>query len=672
MNSNEENNYIRKDLQILSDKKLIEKNDIIYTDNKNKILIGNTDEEEYQKDNEVILNQENDNNYAYDDDIIDSNINEVFNKDKNKFYKNERKQQIYTKLKTETYRNSRMQINNYIYKSGKRNFIPKKNNLTSNINNYYLNTAKYSIKNPIKEKSKNKLKNYKIPRQSTINETDIYNNNNSNYNYKLNLNEISNIDNLKNENNNYINRTNYNINIDTDTNEFKNINLDTNNPNIIEDVVIKSKKSKKIKKINQAKKRSYMPFNTFNKLLDEDYPPNTTKAGRITYIYDISQENNKNSYYIETPTATNHMNIYPIENKIKKRRKKMEENNKNKDGLLKKIEDSKKNFEKILEIEREIKNYFNINGLNIINRDLYDSSATMIQSAFRAFFSRKKLYEELNLYLSIKNGIDILNEIFISKKNIYFELFINKILEFISIINTNIDNGENIVNLKNDKYQYLNQEFNDIEGYNIKNNINEVKYIKKKPIPYKQISKSKKLNDNNYMILKPQLCISFDLLNNQDKIFNKNNNIIKDTQASVELKLSEELKQITYNKNKNETKLFQLKYVLKLLGLKYQDIINKKLLKFFNNLILLKYNNIANSKINKRNKILKRYIINKEKENKKFMDKYFILFYYKGLINEIKNNNSNNNNNELNNEKDNELVKSEEIVNINDEEDKKI
>ena len=61
-----------------------------------------------------------------------------------------------------------------------------------------------------------------------------------------------------------------------------------------------------------------MSFNAFNKLQDEDYPPNTTKAGRITYIYDISRENNKNSYYIETPTATNHMNIYPIENKIKK------------------------------------------------------------------------------------------------------------------------------------------------------------------------------------------------------------------------------------------------------------------------------------------------------------------------------------------------------------------
>jgi hypothetical protein len=49
-----------------------------------------------------------------------------------------------------------------------------------------------------------------------------------------------------------------------------------------------------------------------------------------------------------------------------------------------------------------------------------------------------------------------------------------------------------------------------------------------------------------------------------------NNNIIKDTQESVELKLSEELKEITFfqtikSNNNTKIKLYKLKYVLKLI-----------------------------------------------------------------------------------------------------------
>ena len=64
-----------------------------------------------------------------------------------------------------------------------------------------------------------------------------------------------------------------------------------------------------------------------------------------------------------------------------------------------------------------------------------------------------------------------------------------------------------------------------------------------------------------------------------------NNNIIKDTQESVELKLSEELKEITFfqtikSNNNTKIKLYKLKYVLKLICLKYKENLNKNLLNF--------------------------------------------------------------------------------------------
>ena len=108
-------------------------------------------------------------------------------------------------------------------------------------------------------------------------------------------------------------------------------------------------------------------------------------------------------------------------------------------------------------------------------------SATMIQAAFRAYLLRVKLYAKLNLYIDLKNGIDILKNIFLPRKNNFWETFINSIFEYINTINlnNNIDNGdENEVNLNSEKYQYLNDEFNEEEN-------SKIKYVKKIPASYK-------------------------------------------------------------------------------------------------------------------------------------------------------------------------------------------
>ena len=672
MSSNQNNNFLRKEIQI-STEQIPKEENFSHESLNNYINKENLHEEIYQQENDIendgnndiILNKENEeeinnnkNNYNYDY----SNEIYIINK-KDKIINNKRSQhQIYSKIKTESSRNPKAKISTFIYKSGKA--FPKKNNITSNLNKYIINTAKYSIKNPIKEKSKNKYK------KKEINETDInninYNNNNEEYGYN-NINKTNYIY----ERNNVIDEMNIN-NGNINVNEINNINI-----------ITKSKNNKNKRIISQQQKKpEYISFNSFNKLQDVkyNYVPNTTKGeGRITYICDFSQENNKDSYYVESPSKyKRHITVYPIDAKMKKRKNKANKIKKHKssDKLKKEVEDSKKKFEKIREIEREIKNYFNLNGLDILNRELYDQSATMIQATFRAYFSRKKLYDELNLYINIKNAIDILKDIFKPRKLNYWENFINSLLEYITILNSNTNINENIietgVNLNSEKYQDLNDEFNNIE------NNNKIKYVKKIPNSYKQKSKYKIVN-NKFLI--PQPCISFNLnnteeaeksnkkgRNSQKSNLSINDNIIKDTQESVELKLNDKV----FTPDANAKKLDKLIYVIKLIELKYKEILYKSFIKLCNHATLLKYSSNINKSIrnNEKNKALKRIVFNQDKNLKNIKKNAFIKFYFKGLINSIKNKNqkdiNNNDPNKKENENENGKENAKEEENINE------
>ena len=662
MSTKENQINLKKEIQItseqISNEETIKKEEII-----KEIQIEEPLENEIQKEkeNEKISKNENKNvevnnnngNYYEEIYIVEN---------KNKKFHNKRKQQpIYNKLRTESSRNPKINISNYIYKSGK--IFPGNKNVTSNLNNYVMNAEKYSIKNPIKEKSKNKLKRNKI------NETDINNN------YNINTNENSNLDDYGNNN---INNTNYIYRRD---NEIDNI-YDNENENDEINVIIAKPKSTKNNKLDlqkQPKKKEIISFDSFNKLQDKKfkYVPNTTKAeGRITYICDYSQENNKDSYYIESPNKYDrHISIYPIQPKLKKRKIKDKKYNKG-DKLKKEIEDSKKKFEKIREIEREIKNYFNLNGLDILNRELYDQSATMIQATFRAYLLRIKLYEKLNLYIDIKNATDILKNIFVPRKIIYWENFVNSILEYISSLNTNINinlnnnienEDENEVNLNSEKYQYLNDEFNEVDN-------SKIRYVKKIPTSYKQKPKNKIINNN---CLIEQSCISFyfNNINNKDAFLKqimkeneelkkqneelRNNNIIKDTQESMELKLNEELKEIS--NNNQDIKIIKFNYVLKLLDLKYKELLYKYFYKLVNNAILSKYaSNLNSNNEQEKNKIIKRLILHKDKNLRNIKDKIFHALYFRGIINKFNEKKNDDTNNIQTNEKETEKENEEE------------
>ena len=78
----------------------------------------------------------------------------------------------------------------------------------------------------------------------------------------------------------------------------------------------------------------------------------------------------------------------------------------------------------------------------------------MIQSAFRAYYSRMKLFKELNSFVNIGFMIEVLKKIFIPRKSDYWENFLKGILTYLSYINNlNIKNANsaNLININNDK-----------------------------------------------------------------------------------------------------------------------------------------------------------------------------------------------------------------------------
>ena len=80
------------------------------------------------------------------------------------------KNQIYKKVRSDSYKHlfKKAQISNYIYR-----MEPVSENILNSDFIRYNSNSKYSIKNPVKEKSKNKLKNNRIQYQNII-----YNNKN--------------------------------------------------------------------------------------------------------------------------------------------------------------------------------------------------------------------------------------------------------------------------------------------------------------------------------------------------------------------------------------------------------------------------------------------------------------------------------------------------------------
>ena len=677
--------YAKKKEKVI--KRIITTNEMNYK--MDNIYPGMEGDEISQEEGQLIINYEDDEaeaqntNYRYyQKDLNNNNQKNVQNM----------KKQIYTKVRSDSYNKpfaKKVNISKYIYKTQRNSNAPKGNITTDFIR--FNNNSKYFIKNPVKEKGRNK-----INKNHSSNNFYVHRNNKRNIINTNNINNLGNNTDIIEDNYNYIgmngenedigniNNTNYyfrpKINMEME------MEINNNNTEYIQNeipIYVNINKNKGGNINLNPQKRQFVSanrrINYYNKNENRDEP--TPRESRISYIYDYSQENNKNSYYVESPHNIKYISAYPLKIKKKNLNKNKTDfiklNNKNRktnndnDRLKKLIEESKRKFDNIREIEKKIKNYFNLNGLNIENRELYDQSATMIQSAFRAYSSRLHLYKEINLFVNISLLNDLLKKIFLSRKSLYWETFSQNAKNYIpdkiiDTISSSNNNNNRIVYTKNNSLKKMPVSYN--KKNNIKNNnillpqlITSFNYIGNNENndnvdlnSKEMIKKLKKENDElkkNYEILKEQY----------EKITNNKDNIVKDTQASVDLKLGDgvNLDLInSANENKGLLKLSKLKYITKNKVLKAKENLHKYFLKmYYNALLLSKYNDknktdedIKDEKIDaEKYKKLRNLITKKEKDIKNIIRNKYMKYYFKGKINEmLTNNNANNDNNDKN------------------------
>ena len=387
------------------------------------------------------------------------------------------------------------------------NYILQKEPFYSDLNSLdrIRNKANYTIKNPQKDKSKNKKykDNENNTSKNTLNKEDIeeeminfYSNNNSNTIYTDFLNNTE---------------SNKNSNLNLNLNSLNNLNININKSNRArgnidlsryQDHNFSNKKKKKGIDVlqqsssNMSKGVSFIMDYSKDDDRDNIYNESRFNMCRSNYNFNINSPINR---FSKSPFCTSSNYNESI---IVKRNKNKTPNRKS-NSISKQIEYRKKNFENMRDIEKKIKNYFLNNGISLKNRELYHQSAIMIQSTFRAYLSRNNLYKELNMFVGIRLIFNLLNKIISMKSMQYYAVFFDNIKKYSK--KKPIQNK--LVFMRNEDYQY-----------HIKNNSTIAKksnILKKKYIREKSFS-----ND-----LKIELASYFNIFNKKNRTQNKNINM---------------------------------------------------------------------------------------------------------------------------------------------------
>ena len=92
------------------------------------------------------------------------------------------------------------------------------------------------------------------------------------------------------------------------------------------------------------------------------------------------------------------------------------------------------------ENERKKLEWFYVHNIDISEKDFYENSATLIQTVFRGYILRIKLYNKLKLYTCITVFSQIINNIYIEYNKYYLYYSFHKILQFSKNKNSNILN----------------------------------------------------------------------------------------------------------------------------------------------------------------------------------------------------------------------------------------
>ena len=332
---------------------------------------------------------------------------------------------------------------------------------------------------------------------------------------------------------------------------------------------------------------------------------------------------NNNIYYIN-PINVKDKNIKGENQRSKRQNKGKNLVYKNVDITINK---SKKNNEK---------DFFRLHNIDKSQRINYIKSAILIQSLFRAYLVKMKMYNNINLYVSIKGGVNLLEKFFLRKKSFVWKKFKNYIdvlinldlLKHILINNSARNNSTdkkhisfhkeigdsfNIINKKDNSEIKLKSKLNDVikENNQLKTQLVDNKNIEEK---IKNLIDENKKNQNiNAIIMKDNQQLAKKLKDFQDY---RNTNLKVENQTPLDL-TQKDLFEIDELIKNNEI------YKNKLKEIYLANVINKRI----NENKYLKKD--AFNRLKKANEKIKNE--NKEKNLKKNL-------YLKNFVNIISNN----------------------------------
>ena len=365
-----------------------------------------------------------------------------------------------------------------------------------------------------------------------------------------------------------------------------------------------------------------------------------------------------------TSTTTNNTynnNIYyinPINVNNKNKNKKEEIDNKTKRLSTTKKNTVYKNVDLTINKKKPIKEreYFKLYNIERSQRQKYINAAILIQSIFRGYMIKIKLYNNVNLYVCCKRSIDLLQKMIYKKKKIFWKFFKSKIshMFYNDLLNSKVSLNilkqylkNNKTNPKEKKFTSFHKELGD--SFNIvvdnkqkentekklKSKLNDVikennqlknQLIDNKNIEEKMknlIDENKKNQNINAIIMKDNQQLAKKLKDIQDY---RNINLLVENQHSVDFTQEQQIQieELLKNNNLNTNKLKA--YLLR--KFIYQKINNNKydLKDKFD-----KYkNNIEKSKNKEKEKqlILNNALNKIENAFKLRKQKYFLNLYY--------------------------------------------
>ena len=369
----------------------------------------------------------------------------------------------------------------------------------------------------------------------------------------------------------------------------------------------------------------------------------------VSFILDYSKDDDRDIRFNETnyninntrnaksPFYTSHYD----ESIVVKKKKNRTPNRKIED-IKRQIEYRKKKFDTIREVEKKIKNYFLTNGISLKNRELYHQSAIIIQSTFRAYLTRIRLFKVLNLFIGIRLLFNSFVLIFAKREQYYYKLGFDSIKTYQKKYQSNnTSNNKKIVYTRNKEFKY-HKKNNSMSLH--KTNILLSKKLRNNPLKielssYLNIPKEpedKFIKNENLILFNEKITNEKKYLEEElKKIKIENKRLQKENESYKSKEIFSSSSSITNNKNtptdihKNNENIEDVSVELKAIKLK------KKKLETLNIPIL---NLKKNININKNEKICekkKNQIITTTDKYKKLLLKYLIL-EKDGKVREIK------------------------------------